>query len=509
MGYRLPLRRTFRAAGEYHVSRVLRSFYARLSAIFLFLILGLGAVSVIIAFNSARHLFDTVEQLLNRNYAGSIASEIQPIIESGAGNGDVAEAIHYMMVLNPMVEIYLVDGSGNIMAYFTHPDERIVRDKIDIVPLEEFVQSNGRKFILGEDPRSDQGEKPFSAARLSMSGGKGFVYVILRGQGYDQSLQELSGSYYLRTGFTTFLIALFLTLIVGFSLFFLVTRRLRRLSSAVRAFERGEMDRRVEIQGSDELGTLGKAFNDMAASVAAGLEALRVAEEQRKVLVANISHDLRSPLTAIRGLLETVLLKEDRLAPDKQREYLETALKNVSGFQHMVEGLFDLVRLETRQIQPSMEPFQVAELVQDVTLKYQPQAAANNITLRADLTDGLPPVLADIGMMERVLTNLIENALRFTPAGGNIELKLQSIGASVRVTVADDGAGIAPEDLPHIFERFYRADKSRGRGASGTGLGLAIAKEIITLHGARIEVESSPGKGTSFFFDLKKAAASI
>ena len=482
--------------------RIFRSFYARLSAIFLLLILGLGAVSVVIAFNAAGHLFDAVEQLLNRDYAESIAVEIQPIVEAGLHTGDIADAIHYMMVLNPMVEIYLISSGGSIEAYFTHPEEKLLRKEIDTSPLEEFVENNGRGLILGEDPRSLNDKKPFSASRLLMGADEGFVYVILRGQGYDRSLAELRSSYYVRTGFTTFLLALLLTLIVGFSLFFVVTRRLRVLSVAVRAFEHGQMDSRVEIKGSDELGSLARAFNDMAASVETGLEALKEAEGERKELIANISHDLRSPLTSVRGHLETVLLKGTTMPEAKRTEYLETALKNVSSFQRLVEELFDLVRLENRQIEVSMEPFGIAELVQDVVLKLKPQAENAGVTIDAGLSDGLPPVNADIGMIERVLTNLIENALRFTDEGGIVKVELEEVDTGVRVTVIDNGAGIAPEDLPHIFERFYRADKSRDRTVSGTGIGLAIAAEIIALHGGLIDAESTRGKGSRFFFIL-------
>lgn len=469
------------------------------------LILALGTASVIIAFNAARHLFDEVEQLLNRDYAESIAEEIQPLLQEGLKSDDIKNAIHYMMVLNPMVEIYLVDSTGAIVAYFTHPEEELVRKEIDLSPLRRFVQSEGRRLILGEDPRTGGESKPFSAARLSVGEDDGYVYVILRGQGFDESLEELRSSYYLRTGFTTFLLALLLTLIVGFSLFFVVTRRLRRLSSAVRAFEQGELNRRVVVQGSDELGALARAFNDMAESVESALDALRVAETQRKQLVANISHDLKSPLTSIRGHLETVLLKGEKLSLNTQRAYLETALKNVSGFQEMVEELFDLVRLETRQVQPATEPFDIADLAQDVVLKLKPQAEANTIVLGTELHGNLPAVSADIGMIERVITNLIENALRFTPTGGTVKLVLEAAEEGVRVSVTDDGSGIPPEDLPHIFERFYRADKSRDRTVTGTGLGLAIVKEILHLHGRSIDVESTPGKGTRFFFTLAKA----
>jgi signal transduction histidine kinase len=478
--------------------RLFRSFYARLSVIFFLLILALGAGSLVIAFNAAGHLFDEVEQLLNSEYSSSIASELQPLVAEGFSQERIKDAIHYMMVLNPMVEIYLVGADGTILAYFTHPEEQIRRWSIDLAPVEQFLSQGGRVPILGDDPRTATGRKPFSAAPLRMGADQGYVYVILRGQSYDRSLKNLRSSYYLRTGLSTFLFALLATLLVGFSLFFLLTRRLRRLSTAVRAFERGELDRRLRVRGSDELGALGRAFNDMAASIEAGIEKSKLAEQQRSDLIAGISHDLRSPLTSIRGYLETLLLKDYKLSEEQGRRLLETSLKNVSSFQRLVEDLFELAKLETKQVQPVREPFQLAELAQDVAIKLKPRADEAGITLVVDHARELPPLVADIGMIERLLTNLIENALTHTPAGGRVELALSRQDRTIQITVSDTGRGIAAADLPHIFERFYRADKSRGRGVTGSGLGLAIAKETVELHGGTIEAESRPGNGAVF-----------
>ena len=481
---------------------LLRSFYARLSAIFLLLILALGAGSLAIAFNAAGHLFDEVEQLLNREYAASIAVELQPLVEGGFSQEGIQNAIHYMMVLNPMVEIYLLDGTGSIISYFTHPEEMITRWSIDLAPVKEFIAEEGRMPVLGDDPRTADRLKPFSAAPLRMGGDEGYVYVILRGQSYDRSLENLRSSYFLRSGLSTFLIALFATLLVGLSLSFLLTRRLRQLSSAVKAFERGELDRRVAARGSDELGALGHAFNEMAVSIETGVEKLKLAEQQRSDLIASISHDLRSPLTSIRGHLETILLKGLKLTEGEGRELLETSLKSVSSFQKLVEELFELAKLETKQVEPAGEPFQFAELAQDVVLKLKSRAEGYGIAINLDHPEELPPIVADIGMIERVLTNIIENALSHTPNGGRVGLSVERGNGGLRITVSDTGSGITAEDLPHVFERFYRADKSRDRGVPGSGLGLAIAKEIVVLHGGTVEAESPPGSGAVFRIEL-------
>lgn len=482
--------------------RLFRSFYARLSLIFFLLLLILGAGSLVIAFSAAGHLFDEVEQLLNSEYSSSIASELQPLVSEGFTKEGIQDAIHYMMVLNPMVEIYLVDGDGAILAYFTHPEEQIRRWSIDLAPVKEFLAGEGRAPVLGDDPRTGDRRKPFSVAPLRMGGQEGYVYVILRGESYDRSLRALRSSYYLRTGLSTFLFALLATLLVGLSLFFLLTRRLHQLSSAVRAFEQGELERRIQVRGSDELGALGRAFNDMAASIEAGMEKLKLAERQRSDLIAGISHDLRSPLTSIRGHLETLLLKGSSLNEAEGRRFLETSLKNVDSFQRLVEELFELAKLETRQVQPARERFQFAELAQDVVLKLKDRADAAGIALVLEHPPELPPMDADIGMIERVLTNLIENALSHTPADGRVELSIARRDRMLRITVSDSGGGIAASDLPHIFERFYRADKSRGRGNAGSGLGLAIAREIVELHGGCIEASSPPGSGAVFKVDL-------
>ena len=193
---------------------------------------------------------------------------------------------------------------------------------------------------------------------------------------------------------------------------------------------------------------------------------------------------------------------------EERRKFLQVSLRNASNLQRLVEELFELAKLDARQVQLRPEPLQIAELAQDVALKLAPEAQGAGVSLTVEPGGDLPLVTGDVGMIERVLTNLIENALRFTPSGGAVRAILHGEAGAVRVTVADTGTGIMPEDLPHVFERFYRADRSRARGShDGAGLGLAIARQIVELHGSSLEVHSRPGEGASFSFVLPAHSA--
>lgn len=481
---------------------IFRSFYARLSMLFLILVFILGGTSLFIAFNASTHLFDEVHQLLNREYAATISVELSDITSENPTEEEIKEAIHYMMVLNPNVEIYLVDSDGLILSYFTGEGKTIKRDHIDTEPLEIFQASNGYITILGDDPRTDDEKKPFSAAAMQINSNPGWVYVILRGQGFDSSLAMVRANYYLRSGLTTFLIAILFTLVAGLFLFFILTDRLRKLSEDVQIFKEGNYDHRVEIKGNDEFAQLGSTFNEMAESIEEGMQKLKEADSQRSQLIANISHDLRSPLTSIRGHLETLLLEENNISEAEKREYVEITLRNVAGFQRLVEELLDLARFESGQIVPEKLQFSLAELIQDVVLKMRGQSDSNDIVIEYNPDPNLPFYNGDIGLIERALTNIIGNAIEHTPKKGTIDVDLSFYDGMYHISVLDSGAGIPLDNLPHIFERFYRVDKSRNRKTKSTGLGLAIAKEVVELHGGFIEAINSDEGGTIFTITL-------
>jgi predicted ATPase/signal transduction histidine kinase len=230
----------------------------------------------------------------------------------------------------------------------------------------------------------------------------------------------------------------------------------------------------------------------------------------RRDLVANVSHDLRTPLVAMRGYLEVLAAKGSALSEEQRRSYLDIAVRQCAHLATLIDELFELAKLDFKGVKINREAIQFADLVSDVLQKFKLAADGLGIGLRVDAGRGLPLVSADVSLMERVLDNLIGNALAHTPAGGHVEVGLERHDPGVLVKVRDTGEGIAPEQLPMIFNRFYRVDKARTSvgGSTGAGLGLAIAKRIVELHGGSIAVQSQPLQGTCFSFGLPAHQAS-
>jgi len=273
-----------------------------------------------------------------------------------------------------------------------------------------------------------------------------------------------------------------------------LTAPLARLTAAARRIAGGDLGQRVPETGSAEVAALGQAFNQMAAD-------LEKAEELRRNLVADLAHELRTPLSVIQGNLRAIL---DEVYPLEQAEiavlYDETRLLN-----RLVDDLRELALAEAGQLRLERRPVAPADLVSRAMESARVQAAAKGIALQADLTEDLPLVDVDLQRIGQVLGNLLNNALTHTPSGGKIVVTAGARGSEVEVSVRDTGEGIAPEHLPFIFDRFYRADRSRSRVTGGTGLGLAIARQLVEAHGGRIEVESEVGRGTQFTFTLPVA----
>jgi two-component system OmpR family sensor kinase len=266
---------------------------------------------------------------------------------------------------------------------------------------------------------------------------------------------------------------------------------LNRLAGAARAIGAGDFSRRAELAGSDEVIELARSFNEMAA-------ALEQSETLRRNLLADVAHELRTPLSVLQGNLRAIL--DDVYALDKAevaRLYDETRLLG-----RLVNDLHDLAQAEAGQLRLSLQPTDLAGLVQDTVAKFGVVAEEKGVTLSVRVGADLPPVPADSARLAQVLHNLVTNALRHTPAGGRISLSAgREAGQSMLwLAVQDTGEGISPEHLPHLFERFYRADRARSRAAGGTGLGLAIVRAIVEAHGGRVRAESCgvPGRGSTF-----------
>ena len=282
-------------------------------------------------------------------------------------------------------------------------------------------------------------------------------------------------------------------LVIGGLLAYGLVRPIRQLTSATGAVARGDLSHRVSISSRDEIGDLADSFNSMAAD-------LEKAERLRRNMMADIAHELRNPIAVLQANLEAVI---DGVLPPSA-ENLQPLLDQSQLLSRLVDDLRTLALAESGQLSLDRAPVNPAEIVRSVILQFAPQAGARRIALEADIAPNLPQIALDSQRIAQVLGNLVSNAIRHTPEGGKIECRVtnNATAKQVSLVVSDTGAGISPEALPHIFERFYRADSSRSRAGGGTGLGLSIAKQLVELHGGRIWAESEPGKGTRVTFAL-------
>ena len=276
-------------------------------------------------------------------------------------------------------------------------------------------------------------------------------------------------------------------------------------------FESGGFHEPVRFAGGstrgDEIDALGATFTRMSSTIVDQINRLESTDRTRRELIANVSHDLRTPIASMQGYLDTLILKQDSLSEEERQRYLQVASNHCSYLAKLVGDLFELSCLDSGLIQPRTEAFSLSELVQDVAQKYQLQAAQRRVRLEPHVESGVPLVDADIGMIQQVLENLIGNALRHTPPKGEISVTVTPNGDHVSTVVADTGNGIAGEDLPFIFQRAYSGANNASNRRANAGLGLAIVKRILDLHRCDIDVTSKVGTGSAFHFELPVAEA--
>lgn len=479
------------------------SLLGRLGLALLVIIILIGGGFYVLERFSTRLYYEELTQRLNGSIAMYVTGE-RTLIESGEVNEEaLARLAQQAMVVNPTVEIYLLDRDGNILGHGVPPDSLELR-RVDLGPVQAWVAGGVEMPFKGTDPRNAGKLKIFSASPV-MDGDElqGYLYAILGGQTYDDLAHSVQESYVQKVSLGASIAIVLAAFLVGFLVFAMLTQRLRRLTRDVQRFTESGINDAVAVQpdsGRDEIGQLSRAFSSMASTIKDQFESLKETDRVRRELISNVSHDLRTPLSSMHGYVDTLLIKNDTLEPEERKRYLEITRRHTQRLGQLVGDLFELSKLESAQVQPELERFSLAELLHDVAQEFELDASARGIAIKVDTHESTAQVQADIGLMQRVLENLLRNALEYTPRGGQITVSLAPHPDRVAVSVADTGCGIPPEDIEHIFDRFYRAE-ANARGGS-TGLGLAIVKRILDLHGSRITVESAVDKGTTFAFDL-------
>jgi signal transduction histidine kinase len=287
------------------------------------------------------------------------------------------------------------------------------------------------------------------------------------------------------------LIAVAIAIFLAFLLSRPILAPVRLLTRTAKQLGKGDLSQRVSFQSRGEFGELASTFNSMASD-------LERTEELRRNMVADVAHELRTPLTNIRGYIEAI--QDGVVTPDS--DTMRSLYEEVLHLSRLVEDLQELALAESGELRLAPQPENMRELVNQTVTGMRVQASSKNITMTIDLPDQLPLVNIDYHRISQVLRNLLENAVEHSSQGGTISVSARQQGTLLEVSVNDNGEGIAPENLPKIFERFYRVDKSRTRSTGGSGLGLTISRRLVEAHGGQIAVQSEVGKGSRFYFTL-------
>jgi len=483
---------------------MIQSLYARLALTLTLALSLVGLIYAIFMVTTVQKNTQYTEQTLNRDLAKVLVAERNLVQENALNKQALKDMFMAYMNVNPSIEIYLLGLDGKILSYSADPGQ-VHRTHVSLKPISAFLKGDAMFPLLGDDPRAENREKVFSVTPIPMiENPSGYLYVILRGEQYDQVEQLARDKALLQLGAWVVGVALLIGLLVGLLVFYPITRRLRKLSKQVDMFRQSEFKSLPDfevMQGSDELSQLEKNVALMAEQTVQQFQQISEQDSKRRDLFASLSHDLRTPLAALHGYLETLQIKADDLDKEKRDEYTARAIQFSNRLKDLVDELFEMAKLDTLDAAPHMEAFSLPELVQDILQQFEPNAEQLNIMLNMQGDTHIPFVQADIALIQRVFENLIGNALRHVKQGDSISVLLQEGEDSVSVSIVDTGCGIASDALDKIFDPLYQVNNTH-RGGEHAGLGLAIVKRIIELHQSSIEVSSVEGEGTCFTFKL-------
>ena len=486
----------------------MKSVFAKLSAALLVIVILMGSAFFVAGRINTQLYYEELTQRLNAPIAMYVTGQ-RDLISGGVPDLEsLTDLASHAMVINPTAEIYLLDTEGFILGHGL-PPETVMLDRVELEPLKQLIEGSATMPIRGDDPRSGSTRKVFSAFEVRNEEQlEGYLYVVLGGQTYEALSRDIGSSYVGRMSLYIAVAVVLAAATIGLLVFGLLTRRLKKLSEEMRRVSDSQFEQAPRIQpaaaNDDEIDQLARSFVSMSGKIKEQLAQLKENDNLRRELVSNISHDLRTPLSAMQGYLETLIIKGDTLPKEERERYLKIARRHTVRLGRLIGDLFELSKLDSASVTPQLESFSVPELVQDIAQEFQLQAEKKDITLTLNLDTNSAFTIGDIGLIQRVLENLVRNAIRFTPSGGEVTLSISERPQSVAVSVSDTGAGIPDNEISHIFDRFYRSDQSNGRQTDSSGLGLAIVKKILDLHDSRITVVSKINAGTRFEFELPR-----
>ena len=478
-----------------------QSLYARIALVFAVIVLALGATLGWLGYGAAKEHQHEVLQRVNLGLAQHIAQ--QPALV--ADPQSTQRLFDHLMAVNPNIEVYLLDPQGNVLQ--PSPQQAALpRQQVSLEPVRQLL-AGGTLPVTGDNPRHREGREIFSVAAIETTeGNAGYVYIVLLNDMYRTMVADAWQGYALRNGAKVAVLAMLVAIITGLAAFAVITRRLERTIRDVETFANladassAAPTLLTKLRRGDEIDRLRTAFASLRERLNAQMAELKRQDELRRELVANVSHDLRTPLTSMQGYLEAMARMDDEMDASERKRYLDVAVRQSHRVSRLAQQLFELARLECEETQPQPELFSVSELVHDIAQKFALVAQRKTIRLHTEIDADPLSVQGDIGMIERVISNLVDNAIRHTPEGGDIYLVAHGRPRGIEVRIDDTGHGISAEQLPGLLVRGSPIRKLATQ--RGGGLGLLIADRILHMHGSGIQAASRVGEGTSISFVL-------
>jgi signal transduction histidine kinase len=449
------------------------------------------------------------EQQLHLKLAEHLAHD-NPLLQDGVYDKKALENLfHSLMILGPSFEFYFLDPAGNIITYSADTD-KIKRQSVELSPLVALIANPDAAPIFGDDPRNVDKQKIFSAAPIYRGDNlQGYLYVIIGGEIYDSIFNQVKNDENLQQYSVLLIGTLVLLLLILLALFRYFTSPIKQLVSEMEAIKAVKFDQsKVNLSQwqhseNNEVHRLGATFKDMVSQINLQFSQLTENDRIRRELLTHLSHDLRTPLATMQGYLETMVIKGDRLSSQEQTEYLATAQRNGMQLKRLIDQIFELAHLEDGQVTVNLETFTIGELLHDIIAKFALKAKSRQIHLTLQPQQCQYIVYSDIAKLERIITNLLENALRHTDDGGEVAIIVSQLTDKVKITVTDNGSGISKEDIAYIFDARYRASNAIEDSTPHAGLGLAISQKLSRILNSELLVDSQLGLGSNFSLSLQ------
>jgi signal transduction histidine kinase len=476
-------------------------FFRRIAVMIFALTTVLGLLFITITYFSTTRFHEVSTQLLNKDVAAHIAKFTSPFERDGLNKQKADSVFHNAMVISPNSEVYFLDTAGTVI-YFNKTEDSVTLFKLPLENIKKHISAKGEDYIKGPDPRDPSSPKIFSAAEVfNKSRLLGYIYVVFGSSQYQDVTRMLYTSHIGNLVFATFGCIIVVSIILSLLYINRTEKSFNRIVSVLQRFEKGDFEARFSSNHHDDFGPIKQAFNSMADLLVFNINRLTRIEKERKDFIANISHDLRPPLSIARGYTETLLIKKEKEGINKQEleEYVSLVLNKILQVENMVKQLFELSKMDSVEFTPRKEPFVFSEILQEAVNNFQLAAAEKKVSLKCTQCQYHVWINADIAMMERVVQNLVDNAVKGTPESGKIEVSLTVENNKLIFDIMNTGSPLTKELLDWINS--YDDNETLFKRPRNLGLGLVIVNKILSLHKFSFKAQTQPS-GNLFSIDM-------